>query len=672
MRHIIFIFFCLFFGLVSYAQDDEPAIGYSIDSSLVSAPLSRASAGNVFSYKPDFAAKIISVVGEPDIIRPMTILPGVSSGMEGSLGLFVRGGNQGTLRFEIDGVPVYYPTHLFGLVSSIQSDMISHVEASLGGWASSSGNFTSGKVSAFLKHRKTDRLKISASASPLIEGLYAEFPGFANIRAGGRVSFLPKAVGLFSKRNGFDVDGIVYDISANSDIYTRFGRISTGIFIAKDSYSTSDGNISNLIAWNSSMSFLKYIPSEKLNFLAYWTSTASQEGVSYFKEGKLSSSVNMKSSISELALKATYADRWSDKIKVEGGGELMYQQLGTQLSAFLQGDFIIPEISELSLGIRPTLYFSDKVRTGNFDFHILAKRKLKSGLSVELSFDRAVQYFHSLEGLPSGWSMNLTVPLKQRFPEEVTYQYYGGADYNATFCKDTKFHASIGCFYKEMKGVVSYISSVNMFKNTTDTWEYDADSGKGRAGGEGANVSISGDWGNVDMSYSFSRTFRQYPNINGGNTFPFKFDRPHILNILSSFNLYRKRNSFGKSVTHSLLSGLSLASGNLMTIGLRQYRGVLPPYWNWNTYGYPMSFIYNILGRTEMSSMNGVRMPAYFRIDLGYSIEIHGKRATHIFDFTVYNVLNRHNPYLIFNDDGKWKQLSLIPVFPSIRWKIII
>jgi len=48
------------------------------------------------------------------------------------------------------------------------------------------------------------------------------------------------------------------------------------------------------------------------------------------------------------------------------------------------------------------------------------------------------------------------------------------------------------------------------------------------------------------------------------------------------------------------------------------------------------------------------------------------KRRTwqHELTFSLYNVLNRKNPYLVFHEEDRWKQLSLLSIIPSIRWEL--
>lgn len=71
-----------------------PAI--RIDSSVVSDRLPIFRKPNLYLYTPERAAAIVSVIGEPDVLRQITTLPGVSSGVEGSLGLLSEAGTLAT------------------------------------------------------------------------------------------------------------------------------------------------------------------------------------------------------------------------------------------------------------------------------------------------------------------------------------------------------------------------------------------------------------------------------------------------------------------------------------------------------------------------------------------------------------------------------------------------
>ena len=61
--------------------------------------------GSEFSYDARQAASTISIIGEPDVIRHTLSFPGTSFGMEGTLGIFVRGGDTSGNGLHFDGVP---------------------------------------------------------------------------------------------------------------------------------------------------------------------------------------------------------------------------------------------------------------------------------------------------------------------------------------------------------------------------------------------------------------------------------------------------------------------------------------------------------------------------------------------------------------------------------------
>ena len=74
--------------------------------------------------------------------------------------------------------------------------------------------------------------------------------------------------------------------------------------------------------------------------------------------------------------------------------------------------------------------------------------------------------------------------------------------------------------------------------------------------------------------------------------------------------------------------------------------------------------------RQIMSEVNGYTLSDYFRIDVGYSFIKKTKHSTRELTLGLYNILNRQNPYLIFYQDNSWKQLSILPIIPSIEWSI--
>ena len=62
-----------------------------------------------------------AILGEPDVLKVIQLLPGVQSGNEGTTGFHVRGGTADQNLIQLDEAVVYNPNHLFGLFSSFNT-----------------------------------------------------------------------------------------------------------------------------------------------------------------------------------------------------------------------------------------------------------------------------------------------------------------------------------------------------------------------------------------------------------------------------------------------------------------------------------------------------------------------------------------------------------------------
>jgi hypothetical protein len=162
--------------------------------------------GNEYTYTPIEASSTISIVGEPDVIRHISAMPGVSQGMEGTLGLFVRGGNNGSNSIVFNNVPIYSITHL-GMFSTFSPDVISESSFYLGGMPAEQGNFSSSLITVDTRKHYGEPLQGKISVSPYLTGGYLSLPlkkEKMSVQVSGRTSLLPFFLDLFVKPNGND------------------------------------------------------------------------------------------------------------------------------------------------------------------------------------------------------------------------------------------------------------------------------------------------------------------------------------------------------------------------------------------------------------------------------------------------------------------------------------
>ena len=684
MKQILFPLILIFLAhQLSLAQqpqtDTASRPGIRIDSSVVWDRLPIFKKPNRYLYTPERAAAIVSVIGEPDVLRQITTLPGVSSGVEGSLGLFVRGGNSGNSRVEYDGVPVYGTNHLLGMFSSFSPDMISITDFRTGGIEASSGDITSSLMRIKSKSGTLMSSSWNLSLSPYMTSVYLETPGKkgkTDYRVAGRFSPLPLIAGIItgSDENYAKVHGLIHDWAAT--VERRFNDKSvvklTGLF-SQDRLTTKYDNSGAIMQNISGMARLDFRSSlsnrTEFDVYGYCTFSNVLQNQDYYRGGKKNSSYSMSCDWVETGVKSLLSHKVSCHLDVTGGMETKKYMKALSGAAFADINFHNGKWDVMA-GYRQIIYHYDGWNTTGFDAHLRADRTLTRNLGIEVAADRMSQYIHVLEGLPTGWAMNIMSPAGKDFKPEVSGQIYAGLfwhkDVRLKLLGETAFHLNAGGYARDMDGMISYKSSINMFRITEDTWEDEVESGSGRSLGLEISGSMSSERMSMNVAYTLSKTDREYPSINEGERFPFKFDRPHILNFQS--DLTTRKRAHGEQ---HLGIVLSCCSGNLMTAQKSQYLGIKPPYWDTGLSGmYSEKFQDNIYDRMEMTSINGHRMKTYFRLDVAYTFKFLRKRCSHDLTVSVFNVTNRHNPYLIYNDYGTWKQVSIMPVMPSVRWSV--
>ena len=146
-----------------------------------------------------------AVLGSPDLIKELQSLPGVSGGTELLSGMYVHGGDGTDNLFLLDGVPLYQVSHLAGLVSSFNTEMIDNLDFYKSGFPSRFGGKTSSVVDITTRPGDFHEYSGSFNIGLLNGGLQFEGPIIP-----GKTSF---NVGV--RRTWFDVLTVPYNLIAN-------------------------------------------------------------------------------------------------------------------------------------------------------------------------------------------------------------------------------------------------------------------------------------------------------------------------------------------------------------------------------------------------------------------------------------------------------------------------
>ena len=110
--------------------------------------------------------KVPVVLGEADVLKTMTLLPGVSTIGEGASGFNVRGGAADQNLILLDESPIFNAAHLFGFFSVFNSDAMKDVKLYKGGIPANYG----GRLSSVLDVRQREGNSKAFKASRRVFG----------------------------------------------------------------------------------------------------------------------------------------------------------------------------------------------------------------------------------------------------------------------------------------------------------------------------------------------------------------------------------------------------------------------------------------------------------------------------------------------------------------------
>jgi hypothetical protein len=107
--------------------------------------------------------QIPAMMGEKDVIKALSFTPGVSTGVEGSAGLYVRGGTPDQNLMILDGTTVYNTSHLFGFLSVFNPDAIKDIKLIKGGFPARYGGRLSSIIDISTKDGNKHKVKAASA-----------------------------------------------------------------------------------------------------------------------------------------------------------------------------------------------------------------------------------------------------------------------------------------------------------------------------------------------------------------------------------------------------------------------------------------------------------------------------------------------------------------------------
>ena len=638
-------------------------------------------------------AKVPVLFGEKDVLKTMTLLPGIKSAGEGSSGFTVRGGNVDQNLILLDEAPVYNASHLLGFFSTFNSDAIRDVTVYKGNMPAQYGGRLSSVVDIRMKDGNNQTLHGSGGIGLIASRLALEGPivkGKGSFLLTGRRTYADVFLKLSRNETTRNSSLYFYDLNAKAN-YT-FGdrnRLYFSGYLGRDALGLNNtfgqyyGNrtatlrlnhlFSDRLFSNTSLIYSKYdyeidILSNDQNFsiiskiqdfdlkqdFEYTPSTTQtlRFGAQAIHRTITPGHVvaDASSSVNGTADRTNYSLETAAYVSHEWqAAPLLNFTSGLRLSGFsLLGPGTYSTYDATGATLSSTTYGSGQfLKTYvRLEPRFSVSYQLAEASSVKASYARNVQNVHLLSNSSTSLPTDLYVPTTFNVQPETADQLSLG--YYRTLGTDKLFSLTVETYYKALQNQIDYRDGTQLRGNL------DVESallyGTGRA--YGIEFLLRKDVGRLTgwVGYTLSRTERQFAEINQGSYFPARQDRPNDLSVVAIYQLNPK---------WSFSSTFVAYTGNAVTFPVGKYMVA----------GQVVSLYGN---------RNADRLPGYRRLDLGATYDKphqEGHRFHSSWTFSVYNALGRENPYSITfqadpNDATKTQalQTALFRMVPSATY----
>ena len=637
-------------------------------------------------------AKVPVLFGEKDVIKTLTLLPGIKTAGEGSSGFSVRGGNVDQNLILLDEAPVYNASHLLGFFSTFNSDAIKDLTVYKGGMPAQYGGRLSSVVDIKMNDGNNQQLHGSGGIGLIASRLALEGPIVKDkgsfLVTGRRTyadlflklsknettknarlyfyDFNAKANYTLDARNriyfsgylGRDVLGIntFENNYGNQTATLRFNHLftdrlfsNTSLIYSKYDYqikiraNDSDFSIDSKIKdWNLKQDF-EFTPSSKqtlrfgLNAI-YHTITPGH--VTAAADAAVNSTADKTNYSLESAAYVSHEWAATDKLDFTTGLRVSAFSLlgaGTYSSYNLAGTVLSSQSYSSGQVIKTYL---------NLEPRLAVSYQLSDNTALKAGYARNVQNLHLLSNSAASSPTDLYVPTTNNVKPELADQLSGGYFRKLGINQAYSFSAEV--YYKWLQNQIDYRDGTQLRGNqdVESTLLY----GKGRA--YGIEFLLKKETGRLTgwVGYTLSKSERQFTDINSGSWFNARQDRPNDLSVVGVYQL---------SPAWSLSGTFVASTGNAVTFPVGKYLVA--------------GQVVSLYGQR-----NADRLPGYRRLDVGATLEKpqkEGHRFHHSWNFSIYNVLGRENPYSITfetnpNDATRTQalQTALFRMVPSVTY----
>ncbi len=629
-------------------------------------------------------AKTPALFGEKDIIKTLTLLPGVKTDGDGSSGFQVRGGTATQNLILLDDAPIYNAGHVMGIFSVFNSDALTNASLYKGQVPAQFGGASSSIFDISTKSGSMQDYNFSASVGLLSAKVMAEGPiakDKASFFVSARRSYFDLLLGASDQYSGTVMN--FYDINARVDYkIDDNNRLSLSLFTGEDNMGLNDlmdmqwGNSSLSLNW-----FHRLNNSLTSNTVAIVSGYDSDNTMSFrdtdnniagfikncgvkheynwdlnrhnLKFGVQTNIIDLQSA--EWLFNGTLIEEnrqaWENSIWINDEYQIVEDKLaisaGLRLNTFsVLGGAPYYEIDQ-SGNITNTLNYdkNEIVKTHwNLEPRLSMNYRLQPNQSLKLGYSRTSQHIHAVRNSTSSMPFDRYTMTSNILKPQVADQVSLGYTY---LTPNENYEFTVEGYYKYINNIYDYKDGKSF--NSAIEIETLLLGGKGRSYGveflAKKNVGKFTGW----VGYTLSWTENKIDGINNGDWYVANNDRRHDISIVGMYEITPKWN-FAATWVYNTGQALTAPSAK-----------------------------YDLNGETiyYYAERNGYRAPDYHRLDVSFTHTTKKENYTSEWSFGVYNLYNRYNPYMItFENDPesatgtKTIQTSLFGILPSVSYTI--
>jgi hypothetical protein len=616
------------------------------------------------------------VLGEPDILKALTLQAGVTTAGEGAGSFNVRGGRADQNLVLLDGAPLFNTSHLLGFYTNVNPDMVQDVSLSKGAFSSQYGGRISSLLLMSTRNGNKDGWRVSGGLSPVSVRALVDGPITSKLTllAGGRIAFPNYLLQAFPTASVANSRAFFYDGNIKLT-YTpnEQNTITLSAYRSQDNFRFPGDT---LYGWRSDVLTGRWSylirPNLQLNLTALYSGYhLNVDGVRPSLTFRFTSAIEQREGKADLF----YTLKQKHKIQV-GTNAILYQihtgdveptgesssivaqhinpERGRELGVYINTEWELTPRVTLLAGLRysaftylgpKTIYgyaenvpispetVTDSVRYGSgqtiktyggLEPRLALRYQVAANTAIKASLGRTRQYVNLVSNTTAITPLDFWKLSDRYVPPQIADQVSVGLFQNLN---SNMYEVSIEGYYKRLQNQIEYRYGAELILNPKLETALLQAAGKAYGIEFGLSKNKGRLTGQFNYTYARSLIAVQTPfdelRINAGAYYPSYIDRPHTLNVQTRW-----------SMSHNWT----------FTTNFVYYIGVPATYPDGQ-------YTYNGEPVQDYSQRNADRIPDYHRLDVAFSKDTRFNKAQKrygIWTLGIYNVYAHKNPYSIY------------------------